>query len=136
MPLDFTRQLQFEQRMLFRGFIGADKDGKAWGLKRWKPRTMQTLSIFSLERRKVSAIGLQNHRSYPKEMVLSPLLQKVHTLQDMAMQIICHMGVVYCFDTSKGLSEEVGSTVDRFVIGIDGEEALEQGYTPCYYCRV
>ena len=137
LPLIFTGSCNLN-RAAFRGFIGPTRMGKAWGLKRWKPRTMQTPSMFSLEREK----GFTNRTAessevYPKEMVLSPLFAKYTPCKICDADNLPYGCRVYCFDTS-GKAFHRGScpTVDRFVIGIDGEEALEQGYTPCYYCRV
>ena len=138
LPLDFHRQLQFEQRLLFRGFIGADENGEGMGFEAMETQDdANTVYVFPRAGERFHKSDCRIIEVYPKEMVLSPSVRKKYTPCKICDAEDLPYGFrVYCFDTSgKAFHRGSCSTVDRFVIGIDGEEAMEQGYTPCYYCR-
>ncbi len=137
LPLEFHRQLQFEQRLLFRGFIGVSGDGEGMGFERMETQDDAfTVYVFPRAGERFHQLNCRVIEVYPRETVLSPTIRKQYSPCKICDAASLPFGCrVYCFDTA-GKAFHKGScpTVDRYVIGLDREEALDKGYTSCAYC--
>lgn len=137
LPLEFQRQLQFEQRLLFRGFIGAFGDGEGTGFEVMETQDDAfTVYVFPRAGERFHRLSCRMIEVYPREMILSPSVRRKYTPCKTCDADSLPWGCrVYCFDASgKAFHKGSCSTVDRYVIGIDREEAIEKGYSPCAYC--
>ncbi len=137
MPLNFYRQLEFEQRLLFRGFIGAENHGEGMGFDSMEePGDAEIVYVFPRAGERYHQLHCRIIEVYPREMILSPSLRKRYSPCKLCEADSLPWGsMVYCFDTS-GRAYHKGScsTVERYVIGVDREEAIENGFSPCAYC--
>lgn len=137
LPLAFNRELAIEQHLLFRGFVGADNLGEPMGFDAME-REEKASSVYVFPR-----AGERYHRKdcriidvYPVEKVLSKDIRKKYKPCKLCKAEALPPGcLVYCFDKS-GKVYHKGSctTVDRYVIEMDRDEAIEKGYTACLFC--
>ncbi len=137
LPLRFQRQLEFEQRLFFRGFIGADRDGEGMGFDVMEdPGDPFTVYIFPRAGERFHQLDCRMIAVYPRETILSPSVRRQYAPCRLCDAASLPWGIkVYCFDTS-GKAYHRGSCtiVERYVTGIDREEAIGRGYSPCSYC--
>lgn len=137
LPLMFQRELQFEQRLLFRGFVGADNEGEGLGFDTMEtPEGLSTVYVFPRAGEKFHQIDCRIIENYPKLMVLSADLKRKYNPCKLCGAGDLPWGSrVYCFDRSGKVYHKGSCTiVDKYIIGIDRDEAIEKGYTPCFYC--
>ncbi len=137
MPLSFHRQPEFEQRLLFRGFIGAENCGEGMGFDSMEePDDASIVYIFPRAGERFHQLQCRIIEVYPRQMILSPSLRKKYTPCKLCNGDLMPWGSrVYCFDKSGRVYHKGNcTTVERYVVGIDREEAIENGYSPCAYC--
>jgi len=137
LPLHFYDGFTREMKLGLRGFIG-------------NRREIEAMPFSEMEEKKESCIvwvfprtGERYHKEnckYIKVDAKQVLLTKVIKRKYDACGICSSKNlpdgaVVYCFFTS-GEAYHTGkcSTVDRYVIPIEEEDAIKQGYTPCQKC--
>ena len=137
LPLDFNRQLEFEQRLFFRGFIGADNDEEGMGFDVMEePEGASIVYVFPRAGERFHQLHCRVIEVYPRETILSPSVRKKYAPCRLCDAAFLPWGSrVYCFETSgKVFHKGSCTTVERYVIGIEREEAIERGYSPCAYC--
>jgi hypothetical protein len=80
LPLEFHRQLQFEQRLLFRGFIGVSGDGEGMGFERMETQDDAfTVYVFPRAGERFHQLNCRVIEVYPRETVLSPTIRKQYS---------------------------------------------------------
>ncbi|HPO04376.1 MAG TPA: hypothetical protein PLV37_02565 [Bacillota bacterium] len=137
LPLEFGRRGEFEQRLFFRGFIGAMDNEEGMGFDAMeKPDSASIVYVFPRAGKRFHKPDCRMIEVYPKEMILSSGVRNRYFPCK-----LCDAGSlpwgsrVYCFDKSgKVFHKGSCSTVDRYVIGIDRDEAIDKGYSPCSFC--
>lgn len=137
LPIRFYSSLPLRERLVFRGFIGAEQG--------WVPMTFE-----EMERDEQShqvwifpRAGGRYHREdctyiavEPREMVLSSAIRKQYSSCEICRpEALGNGNLIYCF-TRAGKAYHQGScpTVDRYVIAVEKDEAIERGYTSCLKC--
>ncbi|GAB1475436.1 hypothetical protein MASR2M70_02680 [Bacillota bacterium] len=137
LPLVFNREPEFEQRLLFRGFIGALPKGKGIGFDEMEASGgLNSVFVFPRAGEKYHRDDCRIIDVYPVEKVLSRILKERYSPCRLCNAKELPYGcLVYCFDKS-GKVYHKGSctTVERYVVEMQMDEALEKGYTPCFYC--
>lgn len=137
LPLAFNREMEIEQRLLFRGFIGAVPNGKGMGFDEMeKPGGSDSVYVFPRAGERFHQAACRMIDVYPVEKVLSQNLKKRYSPCKLCEANELPFGCrVYCFDKS-GKVYHRGSctTVDRYVVEMQRDEAVAEGYTPCAYC--
>lgn len=137
LPLAFKRRLEIKQSLLFRGFVGAINEGEGMGFDAMeKPDSLSSVYVFPRAGEKFHVFDCRIIEVYPIEKLLSASLKKDYDPCKLCEAKSLPWGAkVYCFGKS-GKVYHKGScaTVDRYVIEMDRDEALEKGYTPCAFC--
>ncbi len=137
LPANFQRKLEFEQSLFFRGFIGAENYNEGMGFDRMEePDDPETVYVFPRAGERFHQLDCRIIEVFPIELVLSPGVRKRYAPCKLCDADTLPWGSrVYCFDTSgKAFHKGSCTTVERYVIGIDREEAIEKGYSPCAFC--
>lgn len=137
LPFSFKRELKLEQHLFFRGFIGADNPGEAMGFDAMETgESSSSVYVFPRAGERYHRIDCRVIDVYPVEKVLSKdLMKKYEPCKLCKAETLSPGCLVYCFDKC-GKVYHKGScvTVDRYVVEMDSEEAIEKGYTPCSFC--
>lgn len=137
LPLSFRRGLKFEQTLLFRGFIGAENADGGLGFDEMeRPDSLSSVYVFPRAGEKYHRFDCRVIDVYPVERILSPEIKRVYRPCKLCNASCLPWGCrVYCFEKN-GKVYHRGSctTVDRYVVEMDKEEAVEKGYTPCLFC--
>jgi hypothetical protein len=137
LPIPFYKTMPVSESLIFRGFVG-QKTYRA------------SIQFEEMEKEKESNIvwvfprsGGRYHKesctyisSKPREMLMSNSIRGRYESCS-----LCHSSnlkngtLVYCFP-KYGEAYHAGScpTVDKYVISMEKEEAIEKGYTPCSKC--
>jgi hypothetical protein len=139
MPLaiPFKRSLKHEQRLIFRGFVGADKEYSSFGFDRMEETDDSSMvCIFPRAGERFHSKDCRLIDIYPVELVLSPVIKNKYDPCRLCKAGDLPWGcLVYCFDKSgKVYHRGDCAVVDRYVVEIHRKEAIKRGYTPCYYC--
>ena len=122
LPLEFGRRGEFEQRLFFRGFIGAMDNEEGMGFDAMeKPDSASIVYVFPRAGKRFHKPDCRMIEVYPKEMILSSGVRNRYFPCKLCDADSLPWGSrVYCFDKSgKVFHKGSCSTVDRYVIGID-----------------
>lgn len=138
MPIQFYDHGSINDRLLFRAFIGADDQND-------KPLTFE-----EIQKEKKSELvwvfpkaGERYHKgscSYisnkPRQIILTTQYRKKYDSCHLCKSSkISNGNIVYCFPkTGEVFHRGSCSIIDKYVISIEKEEAIEKGYTPCMKC--
>lgn len=137
LPIGFKRVLEFEERLLFRGFIGADSNYKPMPYQKMETEEeSEIVYVFPRAGERYHKPSCSVIKVCPKEVFLSPKIKNEFTPCRLCRPDQTSNGSkVYCFDKS-GKAYHRGNCplVDRYVIPMEKEEAIEKGYTPCKVC--
>lgn len=137
LPIRFYSSLPLNERLVFRGFIGAEQE--------WEPMPFAEMErdesahevwIFPRAGGRYHQENCTYIAVEPREMLLSAMIRKKYSSCE-----ICHPeelsngNLVYCFvKAGKAYHQGTCPTVDRYVIAIEKEDAVQRGYTPCLKC--
>lgn len=136
LPIQFLKTLPVNESLMFRGFVG-------------KEENLDPLDFDEMEKRKESELvwifpraGGKYHgenciyiKSEPKQMVLSATVKRNYDPCSICdSKNLSYGSLVYCFKTGDSYHGGNCPVVDKYVISIEKEEAIERGYTACSKC--
>lgn len=133
----FHRELEYGEKLLYRGFIGSTTSQTALGFLRMEQEEeSKIIYVFPRAGEKYHEIGCRILESYAEEHLLTNAIkQQYHPCP------ICKAGTlsigskVYYFpDTGEAYHRSRCPLVDRFTIPMERSEAIEKGYEPCVIC--
>ncbi|MDD4582957.1 MAG: hypothetical protein PHR60_02070 [Eubacteriales bacterium] len=137
LPLKFGRVLEFEDRLVFRGFVGSDNIYGHMDFSRMEQEEEEGLVyVFPRAGEKYHKVNCSYIVVCPREVLLSAQVKKRYTpCRFCRPDELCNGSKVYCFEKA-GTAYHRGSCifVERYVILIEKEKAIEEGYTPCKKC--
>lgn len=137
LPLRLNRGLSFQEHLVFRGFIGRESWEDGFGFDEMeKSDNPNGVFVFPRAGERYHKADCRIIEVYPVEKILSPGLKKKYSPCKLCKSGDLPYGCkVYCFEsTGKVFHKGICTTVDRYVVEIDKEEAIERGYTPCAFC--
>ena len=137
LPLSFNRNFRLEQYLFFRGFIGADNPGEAMGFDAMETgESSSSVYVFPRAGERYHTIDCRVIDVYPVEKVLSKEIMKKYKPCKLCKAETLSPGcLVYCFDKCGKVYHKGSCTVvDRYVVEMDRDEAIERGYTACSFC--
>lgn len=137
LPITFYNDLPIYEKLVFRGFIGAEEDWEPMPFEDMEKETdSQLVWIFPRAGGRYHGEDCTYISADPREMLLSGKVRSQYKPCSICKPSEIKNGnFVYCFIKS-GEVYHRGScpVVDRYVISIEKEEAIERGYTPCLKC--
>lgn len=137
LPMRLSPALSFQESLLFRGFVGRKWPGPGFGFDEME-RSDNPNGVFVFPR-----AGERYHIEdcriivvFPVEKILTQSLKSKYSPCKICKARDLPLGSkVYCFESSGRVYHKgICPSVDRYVIEIDKEEAIEKGYTACAYC--
>lgn len=137
LPIQFLEKLPVSESLLFRGFIGLE-------------RPFDPISFEEMEREEPSYLvwifpraGGRYHKetctyisSEPRQLIMSKTIrQRYEPCGICKPSGMPNGGLVYCY-IKWGEAYHIGScpAVDKYVVSIEKEEAIQKGYSPCSKC--
>jgi hypothetical protein len=137
LPAAPVRAIQVSDTVLCRAFVGADNsDAPMPAEELEEEKDSRTVWIFPRSGTKYHGETCGYIAVYPKELILSAGVRRQY-----APCKLCDPGsmpagsLVYCFQSSgKAFHRGDCTSVDRYVIPIELQEAEAGGYTPCLKC--
>ncbi len=137
LPLAFNRELKIEQHLLFRNFVGVDNYDNPMGFDAMESEDRaSSVYVFPRAGEKYHSKDCRLIDMYPLEKVLSrDIMRRYRPCKLCKAESLPPGCLVYCFDKSgKVYHKGTCPIVERYVIEMDRDEAIEKGYTPCYFC--
>ncbi|MDR1246927.1 MAG: hypothetical protein LBK57_07860 [Clostridiales Family XIII bacterium] len=137
LPAAVIRDIPVSDTILCRAFVGADNSAAPMSAEELEEeKDSRTVWIFPRSGTKYHGETCSYIVVYPKELILSDNVRKQY-----APCKLCDPGsmpagsLVYCFRSAgKAFHRGDCTSVDRYVIPIELEEAEAKGYTPCLKC--
>jgi hypothetical protein len=137
LPIPFIDKLPVSESLLFRGFVGLE-------------RPFAPISIEEMEREEPSHLvwifpraGGRYHKetctyisSEPRQLTMSKIIRQRYKPCSICKPFqLSDGGLVYCY-IKWGEAYHKGScpAIDKYVVSIEKEEAIQKGYTPCSKC--
>ncbi len=137
LPLSFSRGISFQEHLAYRGFVGRQKGVEGFGFDEMeKSDNPNAVFVFPRAGERYHKADCRIIKVYPVEKILSPALKKQYKPCRLCKSGDLPYGSrVYCFEsTGKVYHKGSCTTVDRYVVEMDRQEAIDKGYTPCAYC--
>jgi hypothetical protein len=138
LPAGFFRSVLFEERLVFRGFLGANENYLAMGFERMEDDE-DSVVVYIFPR-----AGERYHNKecrlivrHPMEVFLSSAIRKSYRPCKLCgAKAVSDGSRVYCFINSGEVYHRANCpSVDRYVEAIEKYHAIKRGYTPCRICR-
>jgi hypothetical protein len=137
LPAAVIQTIPVSDTILCRAFVGANNSSAPMSAEELEEdKESRTVWIFPRSGTKYHGETCSYIAVYPKELILSGSVRGKYTPCK-----LCNPGsmptgsLVYCFQSSgKAFHRGDCTSVDRYVIPIELEEAEAQGYTPCLKC--
>jgi hypothetical protein len=136
LPIPFYEKLPVAESLMFRGFIGKEENGAPMSFSEMeKEKKSDLVWVFPRAGGKYHGENCTYVASEPKQLVMSPQIRRKYgpcsicnsnTLQDGRL--------VYCFKTGRSYHAGDCPIVDKYVISMEKEEAIKDGYTACSKC--
>ena len=133
----FKREIKGEETILFRAFVGKDNSGEIKSFDEMEEKD-EGLVVWIFPRAGERYHG--EHCSYiknnPKEMLLNKKIRSKYNPCELCKPSgVSDGSLVYCFTTSGEVYHRGNCyIVERYVISIGKEDAIDQGYTECSKC--
>ena len=136
-PAGFQRTLDFEKKLLFRGFIGSTGNRDPMDFSEMeKEESTNIVYVFPRAGERYHAKDCSVIDVYAREVYLTnSILKKYRPCKLCDPDENAPGSKVYCFPNG-GAAFHRGtcSLVERYVVEMDRQEAEEKGYTPCMIC--
>ncbi|NLY71577.1 MAG: hypothetical protein GX076_07910 [Clostridiales bacterium] len=137
LPAGFFRSVLFEERLVFRGFLGANENYLAMGFDRMEQEEESVIVyIFPISGERYHNNECRLISTYPVEVFLSSTTRKNYRPCKLCnAKEISDGSRVYCYKKSGEVYHRSNCTsVDRYVEAIERADAVKRGYTPCRMC--
>lgn len=137
LPIPFYKAMSVSESLIFRGFVGKKTYRPPMAFEEMEEEKESTIVwIFPRSGGKYHKESCTYISSKPREMLMSNSVRRRYESCSLCDSRNLKDGIlVYCFP-KYGDAYHAGScpTVDKYVISIEKEEAIEKGYTPCSKC--
>jgi len=137
LPMNLNRTLDFEERLVFRGFIGStDCYEPMEYIKMEQEEDSDIVYVFPKAGERYHKHDCVVIEVYPEKVLLSPSLRSAYPPCSLCCPDALANGcIVYCFKkTGKVYHRGSCSTVTRYVVPVDRQKAMDEGYTCCNLC--
>ena len=137
LPIQFHDDFSICESLKFREFVGTEENQDPLSYEEMeREKESHLVWIFPRSGGRYHESNCRCIKSEPRQMILSPSIRKKYKPCS-----ICHSSdlpdgsLIYCFVDS-GYAYHTGNCpiVDKYVVPIEKEEAIEKGYTPCRIC--
>ena len=136
LPKAVINLIPVSDTIICRAFVGADNSKKPMSIEDIEGDKNSCLVwIFPKSGTKYHKESCTYVSSYPKEMPLNESLRrKFDPCKLCGAKNLSNGSLVYCFQYGDVYHQGSCSTVDKYVISIEKDEAESRGYTPCSKC--
>jgi hypothetical protein len=137
LPDAIIKAIPVSDTILCRAFTGADNSGPAMSADELEDdKESYTVWIFPRAGTKYHGENCSYIKVWPKEMPLSGSLRRRYEPCKLCDPVdLTNGSLVYCFTASGEVFHRGScSSVDRYVVSIQKDEAVSRGYTPCAKC--
>ena len=137
LAIPFYKTMPISESLIFRGFVGKKTDQVPFPFEEMEKETESTtVWVFPRAGGRYHKESCTYISSKPREVVLSKSVKRNYGSCSLCESGKLNSGaLVYCFP-KYGDAYHTAScpTVDKYVISMEKEEAVEKGYTPCTKC--
>ncbi|MEG1929704.1 MAG: hypothetical protein RR131_01065 [Anaerovorax sp.] len=137
LPVQLHKNLNIDETLLLRGFIGADEIYPPMGFEEMeKDKPFEPVWVFPRKGERFHKQNCTYICNKPKQMYVTEALKKQYDSCKLCQSAhIFQGGIVYCF-TKTGQVYHSGTckAVEKYVVEMNKEEAISRGYTPCMKC--
>jgi hypothetical protein len=136
LPISFREKITVSESLLYRGFIGKEEVIDPIPFDEMeKVKASDLVWIFPRSGGKYHGENCPYITSEPKQMVMSGQIRRKYEPCSICNSAGLPDGsLVYCFKTGHSYHSGDCPIVDKYVISIEKEEAIERGYTACMKC--
>jgi hypothetical protein len=136
LPIPFYEKLPVSESLLFRGFIGKEEhNGPLPFSEMEKEKKSELVWVFPRAGGKYHGENCTYISSEPKQMVMSAQIRRKYSRCSICNSETLQDGrLVYCFKTGSSYHTGDCPIVDKYVISIEKEKAIKDGYTACSKC--
>lgn len=138
LPLNFIRTSEFQERLLYRAFIGAECYGPSLGFECMEEKQESDIVyVFPKAGKRFHDRDCSYIAVCPTEATLSKRIKREFSPCKICRPEILPFGSkVYCFyRTGKAYHRGSCPLVDRYVIPMEKSDAIAKGYSPCQKCK-
>lgn len=136
-PSIFVSEMNFQERIVFRAFVGKNSFGQVRSFSEMElEKDAETVYVFPRAGERYHGKSCRILRQISQKTLLSLQLKKKYDPCKTCQPQTMPMGsIVYVFkDSGEVYHRGSCSSVQRFVIPMEKEEAEQKGYTPCHIC--
>ena len=137
LPIGSVKEIQIQNALIFRGWIGEISDAAPLGFERMKTdEASRPVYIFPNSGKKYHSFTCSYVSVYPVKMMLSKSVKKSYDPCKLCNSATMLPGeTVYCFSVAgKVYHRSECSAVDKYTEKIEMADAVAKGYTPCSKC--
>lgn len=133
---DWDSQVHYSQTILARAFTGVKRPNKPIGEEEFlKKEKYEAVYIFPNSGKKYHQKSCTYVNSYPHRTVLTEQIKGKYDGCRICAGYEAVLGqMVYCFEYGDAYHFRNCPTIDKYVIEIDKEEAINTGFLPCLKC--
>lgn len=136
LPIPFCEKLVVSESLLFRGFVGKEEENDPLPFSEMeKEKKSDLVWVFPRSGGKYHGENCTYIASEPRQMIMSEKIRRKYSPCS-----ICDSGnlpdgcLVYCFKTGKSYHTGDCPIVDKYVVSMEKDEAIKNGYTACTKC--
>ncbi len=136
LPIAFRKKIPVSESLMFRGFVGKEESAEPIPFEEMeKVKKSDLVWIFPRSGGKYHGENCTYIKSEPRQVVMSGQIRRKYNPCCMCdSRDLLDGSLVYCFKTGQSFHRGDCPIVDKYVISIEREEAIERGYTPCSKC--
>ncbi len=136
LPILFYEKLPVSESLLFRGFIGKEESNVPLPFSEMeKEKKSELVWVFPRAGGRYHGENCTYISSEPKQMIMSPQIRRNYSPCSICNSRTLQDGrLVYCFKTGRSYHTGDCPIVDKYIISIEKEEAINDGYTACSKC--
>jgi len=136
LPVSFRKSLPVSESLLFRGFVGKREAYNPMPFEEMeKEKASEPVWVFPISGERYHGENCTYIASEPRQVVMSVLVRRTYDPCRICDSRNLPDGcLAYCFRTGKSYHTGKCPTVEKYVIRIEREEAIENGYTACLKC--
>ena len=136
LPIQFYQKLPVSESLLFRGFVGKEENTASLPYEEMETEKKSDLVwIFPRAGGRYHSENCTYITSEPKQMIMSQMIRRKYQSCSICDSYNLSNGsLAYCFKTGQSYHTGTCPIVDKYVISIEKEEAIERGYIACLKC--
>lgn len=136
LPIPFYKKLPVSESLMFRGFVGKEETAPPLLFEEMeKDKKSDLVWIFPRAGGRYHGENCTYIKSEPRQMIMSNQIKRKYEPCGICdSRDLPNGSLVYCFRSGQSYHGGNCPIVDKYVISIEKEEAIERGYTACLRC--